>query len=58
MTLQSREEQANARDVVAFGGNRGLVLSFNMYAYGSEDENVRILRELAGQLGYDIRKKP
>jgi len=49
---------ADATSVVAFGGNRGLVLAEYLYAYGEEEEEVRILKALADKLGYQVRRKP
>ena len=50
---------ADSLSVVAFGRNQGTVLSPCVWPYGSEeDEKLRIVKALADQLGYTLRKKP
>lgn len=48
---------ADDTSVIAFGGNRGLHLG-TFRAYGSEEEEIRILRELAARHGFGLRKLP
>lgn len=48
---------ADGTSVVAFGGNLGLHMG-TFYAYGTEEEEIRILRELAVRHGFGLRKLP
>ena len=55
---------ADSVSVVAFGGNCGVpVMDNNLYGYwsandGTQDGRVKILKAIAEELGYSIRKKP
>lgn len=50
---------ADGTIVVAVGGNMGEALHKNwLYPYGEGDRKERILRELADELGFTIRRKP
>ena len=49
---------ADGTAVVAIGGNIGTNLGI-VFPYGDKEEySVRVLRQLADQLGYQLRKKP
>jgi len=48
---------ADGTALVAVGGNYGRELG-TFYAYGDEDEDVRLLKALADKLGYAVRRKP
>jgi hypothetical protein len=48
---------ADDTSVIAFGGNRGINLGV-VWAYGTEPEEVRVLKALADKYGYSLRKKP
>jgi hypothetical protein len=51
---------ADATSVVAFGGNRGVVLGEHLYGKyrEGESEEEAIFRALADKLGYQVRKAP
>lgn len=48
--------------VIAFGGNRGLVLSKavhpNIYGKPEDPEKVKYLRAMAEEMGFTLRRKP
>ena len=49
---------ADGTSVVAFGGNRGIILAHSVWPYGDdEQEEVRILRSLAEKYGFDLHRK-
>ena len=48
---------ADGTALVAVGGNYGRVLG-TFYPYGTEEEDVRLLKALADKLGYRVSKKP
>jgi hypothetical protein len=48
---------ADQTTLVAFGGNEASVL-LNTYADHSEEGQIRLLKELASKLGYNVSKKP
>jgi hypothetical protein len=53
------QHHADVTSVVAVGGNHGTVIGCTRHASHHLQENqVLILKELAHQLGYDLRKKP
>ena len=48
---------ADGTTLVAVGGNYGRSLG-EFYAYGDEDEDIRLLKALADKLGYRVSRKP
>ena len=48
---------ASGYSVVAFGENNATVLSPSVFPYGNEDFKLKLLRELADQMGFRLRKK-
>jgi hypothetical protein len=48
---------ANGYSFVAFGANKAIPFG-PLYPYGDEDFNISLLRTLADNMGYHLRKKP
>lgn len=49
---------ADSISIVAFGRNEGIVLAKHLYAYGTESQEIRVLKALADQHGYVLHRKP
>lgn len=49
---------ADSTSIIAVGRNEGIVLSAGLYAYREEERNISLLRTLADQYGFTLRKKP
>lgn len=48
---------ADMNSIVVFGGNCATVLGFTRGNHHSEENKLHQLRQLAGQMGYDLHKK-
>jgi hypothetical protein len=54
------QQHADLTQIVAVGGNHGSLLGMVLGGgrHHEQETQLKILKDLAGQLGYDLRKKP